>query len=317
MRVGHFVHQLKPFGTERMIEALLKFWVCLWCVLFVVCYEDGPMRPVFERLGARVRISRDDREIARWMREADLENDHQLAPHTMPKGLAGRIGRPKIVTIHWAISFAGVQADRFIATSPLAKEVQPDGMPCELVPNGIDLERYPERTQSSRRVIGRVSRADKCDESFWYALLPILAEFPDVEVHLAGVTSTSGGRVKCLGVCDNVSEVLSEMSLFVYTPRPRHGTKDLAVMEALAAGLPCVFSDVDTVRASVGSEEVAMLVPFHDVRATVEALRFLLHHPAQAEELGRKARAYAHRVFDVRPCVAAYERLYSEVARCA
>lgn len=317
MRVGHFVHQLKPFGTERMIEALLKYRGRPWSEQFVVSFEDGPMRPVFERLGARVRISRDDREIARWMREADLVNVHLLAPHTMPKGLAGRIGRPKVVTIHWATSFAGVQADRFIATSPLAKEVQPDGMPCDLVPNGIDLERYPERPRGSRRIIGRVSRADKCDESFWYALLPILAEFPDVEVHLAGVTGSSGARVKSLGICDDVSEALSGVSLFVYTPRPRHGTKDLAVMEALAAGLPCVFSDVDTVRASVGSEEVALLVPFHDVRATVEALRFLLHHPEEAEELGQRARAFAHRAFDVRPCVAAYERLYSEVARCA
>ena len=48
----------------------------------------------------------------------------------------------------------------------------------------------------------------------------------------------------------DVAEILAGTDLFVYTPRPGEGTKDLVVMEAMAMGVPAVLSNVETTRAS-------------------------------------------------------------------
>lgn len=319
MRIGHFIHRLEPYGMQRGLEALLKYRSGEFQEQFVVGYVDGPMRQVFERLGVPVYLvdDRQDRELVQRLKEADLVNLHLWQPQIILRPLVGRFPRPKVITIQWAVAFPPQMADRFIATSVTTYELQPDRSRCDLIPNGIDLEQYPGRRASlpARRVISRVCRPVKCDEFFWYALLPVLADYPDTELWLAGSEGQSSRQVRVLGVLPDVVEVLASSYLFAYTPRPGEGSRDVAVMEAMAMGLPCVVSDVPVVRESVQDESVAALVPFDDAEAMEAALRQLLDDPEEAADLGRRAREYALAHFDVRPRVAAYESAYLRVVQ--
>jgi glycosyltransferase involved in cell wall biosynthesis len=317
MRIGHFIHHLNPFGTERVLAALLKYRSPPFADQFVVSCNEGPMRAVFERWGAPVWITRDQREMSRRLRRADLVNLHVLHPRTIPPCLAGRFPRRKVITIQWPVAFPAAMADYFIASSVSAYELQPDRRRCGLIPNGIDLEQYPGHRipTPGRRAICRACRPVKCDEFFWYALLPVLADYPDTELWLAGSDGPPSERVRTLGVLPDIVDLLASSYLYAYTPSPGSGTKDLAVMEAMAMGLPCVFSDVPVVRESVQDERAAALVPFQDAEATEAALRRLLDDPEGAAALGQRAREYALAHFDVRPQVAAYESAYRRVVQ--
>ena len=130
---------------------------------------------------------------------------------------------------------------------------------------------------------------------------------------MVGSDEQSGERVQAIGVVSDVVEYLSASSVFVYVPRPWEGSHDFVVMEAMAMGLPCILSDVPTVRESVRDQNTALLVPYGDVQALADALHSLLTDPDAAAELGHRARGYALAHFNVRQCVAEYEDVYRKV----
>ena len=207
-------------------------------------------------------------------------------------------------------------AEHFIATSDLVYRLQPDPTRCTLIPNGIDLERFHgRRTHGVPHAIVRICRPEKYAEFFWYAMLPVLADYPTTELCLAGAEGSSSHQIRTLGVIMDVAEILAQSYLFVHTPRPGEGTRDLAVMEAMAMGVPCVLGDVPCVREAAADEGCAALVPHNDVPRLTVALRHLLDEAEEAERMGVRARRYAIEHFDMRPRVASYERVYAAVTR--
>jgi glycosyltransferase involved in cell wall biosynthesis len=65
------------------------------------------------------------------------------------------------------------------------------------------------------------------------------------------------------------------------------------LLEAFAAGLPVVATDVGGIRASAGDGSAALLVPPADLDALVGAIRELADHPETAERLARAGLALA------------------------
>jgi len=207
-------------------------------------------------------------------------------------------------------------AEHFIATSALVYRLQPDPTRCTLIPNGIDLERFHgRRTHGVPHAIVRICRPEKYAEFFWYAMLPVLADYPTTELCLAGAEGSSSHQIRTLGVIMDVAEILAQSYLFVHTPRPGEGTRDLAVMEAMTMGVPCVLGDVPCVREAAADEGCAALVPHNDVPRLTVALRHLLDEAEEAERMGVRARRYAIEHFNMRPRVASYERVYAAVTR--
>ncbi len=318
MRVGHFICGLNPFGTERVLETLLRHRGPAFSDQFVVSYWDGPMRAAYEALGVPVRVSREEEDLRRWLAEADLVNVHLLFASQLPPALAGDFCRPRIITIHWAAPFPPDCADHFIPTSAAAHVLQSDPTRCTLIENGVDLDRFDGRRKWAWRcAITRVSRPEKCAEFFWEGLTPVLERHRRVELWLVGTEESEGpahGRVRPLGVVSDVAEVLARSRLFVHTPRPGEGAKDLSVMEAMAMGLPCVGSDVPCVRESAGEGSGVLLVPYNDGAALGAAVDRLLRDWMEASQRGKAARRYAVEHFDMRPRVRMYERVYEKVA---
>jgi glycosyltransferase involved in cell wall biosynthesis len=88
------------------------------------------------------------------------------------------------------------------------------------------------------------------------------------------------------GFVGDVPGFLRELDLFCLPSRRE--ALPLALLEAMAAGLPCVATDVGDVRTAVA--DAALLVPPDDERALTEALDGLLRDPVRRACLGRRAR---------------------------
>lgn len=91
------------------------------------------------------------------------------------------------------------------------------------------------------------------------------------------------------GAFDDVAGVLEAADLFVH---PAHETGlSLAVLEAMAAGVPIIASDIPAHRELLTHEEHALLVPPRHPSALATAIERLLGESALAERLASAARA--------------------------
>jgi glycosyltransferase involved in cell wall biosynthesis len=98
-------------------------------------------------------------------------------------------------------------------------------------------------------------------------------------------------------------------------PSLREG-RSLALLEAMAAGLPTVTSDIPAIREVHVAEETALLTPPGDVRALAGALRTLAGDGDRRAALGRMALERS-RVHSLDTMVQRYAALYRDVvSRC-
>jgi glycosyltransferase involved in cell wall biosynthesis len=116
------------------------------------------------------------------------------------------------------------------------------------------------------------------------------------------------GRVRFLGWRGDLDTVYAASDLFVLTSR-NEGTP-VALIEAMAAGLASVSTDVGGVRDVVADAEVGVLVPFGDVDALAAAVLALAEAPARRSGMGRAARASVRDRFHAARLVADIRALY-------
>lgn len=100
-------------------------------------------------------------------------------------------------------------------------------------------------------------------------------------------------QIRLMGATDNVPKALSEASVFVLSSITE-GMPN-ALMEAMAVGIPCISTDCPCggPRILIDSGENGILVKNNDAMALAEAMEWLLNHPAEAAELGRRAKERA------------------------
>ena len=115
-------------------------------------------------------------------------------------------------------------------------------------------------------------------------------------------------RVHLLGLRSDVADVLAAGDLYVM-PSLSEGLP-LALVEAMAAGLPIVASNVGGIPEVVADGIEAVLTPADDAPALAGAIGALLGDASRRGRMGTAARARARRDFDVRAMGDAYERLY-------
>jgi glycosyltransferase involved in cell wall biosynthesis len=96
-------------------------------------------------------------------------------------------------------------------------------------------------------------------------------------------------RVHVLGFRDDVPRVLAGSDLFVL-PTPSEGLS-IAIMEAMAAGLPVVATAVGGNPELVEPGITGLLVPAGDAGALAAALREIAGDPRRRREMGRAARS--------------------------
>ena len=113
---------------------------------------------------------------------------------------------------------------------------------------------------------------------------------------------------------DEVYRVLAGADAYVSTSRGEG--LPLSVLEALAAELPAVLSDIPPHQEVAAATAAARLAPAGDARAFADALTRLLVLPLeQREALGRSARKAVTDAFSVHSMTDGYARIYAALRR--
>jgi glycosyltransferase involved in cell wall biosynthesis len=82
------------------------------------------------------------------------------------------------------------------------------------------------------------------------------------------------------------------------------------VVEAMAAGTPVIGSDVGGIPEMVKEGVTGFLVPPGDEITLAYRLRWVLEHPEEAREMGRRARAFAKGFFSTEAYVHGYRQIF-------
>ncbi len=206
-----------------------------------------------------------------------------------------------------------------------------------IIVNGIDTRRF-EPARASRpspapRVIGLIGRIVpiKDVKTFVRSMGLISQELPDVEGWIiGGADEDSSYDVECrllvesLGLASrvrflghqNVAEILPKLGLLMLTSISE--AQPLAILEALAAGVPCVATDVGACREQIEGttpEDRALgragrVVPFADHRALSRAAVELLTDESAWRSCQAVGVARVGRYYDEGRMLASYRRVY-------
>lgn len=289
--------------------------------------------------------------LARWLRSERIDVVHTHNPQPLAYGApAGRLARAVVVhTKHgvnpeggrklWLRRIGGHLADAYVAVSDATAEVARHNREClrrrlHVIPNGVDLEAYRPDEVARREVraelgipdgawlvgtVGRIS-VEKDHALLVRAAGPLLG--PNVRLIIVG----DGGElanvramakayepwVTLTGVRHDVARVLASFDTFALSSRSEG--LPLALLEAMATGVPVVATTVGGVADVVDHGSAGILVPPGDEDALRRGIARLIASPADAEGLGRRARARSLR-YDGAAVVNRYMALYDDVLR--
>lgn len=293
------------------------------------------------RVGSKVDLTRVPPlvQLLRELRPGIL-HAHLFHANLVARLVAPLVGHPKVIATHHVVErrklgprlvldrLTARLDDRTVAVSDAVArfaraECGANGV--LVVPNGLDLApfRVLNGVAESAKVVGALGRLDpqKGHDTLIRAWPRVLEKHPDASLVIAGegllrqdlerLVARLGleRSVALQGHRSDVPRFLA--SLAVFSMPSRWEGFGLALVEALAAGKPCVASDVDSLPEVLGCAGV--LVPKDDPDALASAIVGLLDDPARRAELSLRARARAER-FSIEKMVEAYEKLYEEVA---
>ena len=220
------------------------------------------------------------------------------------------------------------RADAFVAISPaVRRELEADGYdPSKIhdLPNGVPIPLTPWANPGGSlqaAFVGRLS-PEKGLDTLINAWPTVLDQIPDARLTLVGEGPERprlealigelglGAAVALPGASPDPSVTLRRSNLFVLASREEG--MSIALLEAMALGIPAVASDIAGNRALVDSGAHGRLAPPNDPPALARAI--VAHHlDPEAEAMARAARARVEAQYSIaavaRRHVALFERL--------
>jgi glycosyltransferase involved in cell wall biosynthesis len=216
------------------------------------------------------------------------------------------------------------------------------GVPAEklgVVHNGIELASFPPDARDSVRrelgippqtrvcgFIGRLAGQKRVLDLVWAfelirvmhddVVFVIVGDGPErAKLEYFARSLEISRQVKFLGHRDDATRFLPAMDVF-WLASDFEGLSN-SIMEAMAAGLPVVASDIPPNRELVVDGQTGYLAPVGDRVAFAQLAERILLNPSLAKELGSAGRQRIAAEFSVGKMVEGYARLYNEVAQCA
>lgn len=113
------------------------------------------------------------------------------------------------------------------------------------------------------------------------------------------------------GFCPDVAAHLAAADVFVHTPLWEG--LGVAVIEALAAGLPVIASRVGGIPDLIEDQDTGFLIPPHNVPALTQVCQRLLSDPALRQTVGRAGQVRARAHFDLQTMARTNQMLYDEL----
>ena len=199
------------------------------------------------------------------------------------------------------------------------------------IPNGVERKLGPKgyfrkklQIDTDIPVIGNVGRLDP-QKGHIYLLVAfqrLLTSLSEARLILAGqghlrdeldkevAQRNLKEQVHFIGDCSDMGSFFSDIDLYVHSAL-FEGMPN-AVMEAMAAGLPVVATDVDGTKELIVSGETGWLVPAEDPAKLAECMEYALMHSEEARHIGQAAARRMEDEFSVDKMARAYDRLYRE-----
>jgi glycosyltransferase involved in cell wall biosynthesis len=202
-----------------------------------------------------------------------------------------------------------------------------------VVPNGVPVP-SPQATGDAVRaslalssnafvaVVVAALRPEKRVPDFVKAVLKARESCPDLVGLVVGdgpdraaVSDAIGGSsaIKLLGQRDDVSSVLSACDVAVMSSE--FEASPMAIIEAMAAGLPVIATDVGAVREMVRPGETGTLVPPNQPGRIAEAIIDMANNPTDRHRLGANARLAHAQDWDSERMVERYLAVFEEADR--
>jgi glycosyltransferase involved in cell wall biosynthesis len=218
----------------------------------------------------------------------------------------------------------------------LLKEIGLDPGKIRVVPNGVDIAAIDAARPGAevRRelglpdtlpVIGLVGRMDhwgKGHKELFTAMAQLQERYPchalivgggrrEDEVKQMAENLGIAGQVHFLGSRRDVFDLLQAMDIFVL-PSYSEGLS-LALLEAMAAGLPVIATAVGGNPEVVTDSITGLLIPPRNANALAEAMERLLANPAEAKDLGGNARRHVEANYSLEGLGREINEIYGEL----
>ena len=226
--------------------------------------------------------------------------------------------------------FDGVAA----VSGPVAEQLRQAGVRrrVQVIPNGVPVPSSDSRStladhirMGDRIVVGTVGRlsSEKGASFLIEAAAKICPDFPRAFFVLVGdgpMRSALEARVRELGMegqflftgqRHDVEQIYRAFDIFVL-PSLEEGMP-MALLEAMAAGLPVVATKVGGVPDIVNDPSVGTLVDPGDANAIATGIRDLLNSRSQREEIGSNGRKRVEESFSAAAMARRYVELYQQV----
>ena len=306
---GGMLRQVRSLLLDPAVETLLAAPPQELAALGEALREPGYPLPASETL--RVQIAAGI-ALGRWGRRvgATVFHGHGLKRLPLYVIAAKRAQLPLVVTLHNLVpnqhsrllSLLLRQAFRVIAVSHAVARTAP--VPATVIHNGIDLTPFtvlPSRHQARSQLdwpqdeLVVLSVARLSPEKGLETLIKA-AQGLNLRVVIAGegpehAPLAARGGAHLLGARDDIPLLLAAADLYCQ-PSVTEGL-GLAIIEAMAAGLPVVASDIGGIPELIPDSETGILVPVGDSAALRQALSRLSKDPQQRVALGQRARERA------------------------
>lgn len=289
-------------------------------------------------------------QTVRYARRADLIQAHWSVCGVIA-GVAGRLtGKPVVVTLRgtdvtgaeksllfrWTIRCCGIFNDHMVTVGQALARRVAGWLPGKqgkiaVIANGVGasfrgMAQMYTRQEFTVGVIGHLIALKNIDgvvRAFadlagkTAARLLVVGDGPERAALAAlALRLGQGNRVTFTGAIppDAVPEILARCNALVLASRSEG--RPNVVLEAMAAGVPVVASDIDGVREMIVHGERGLLFPVGDERQLTAHLRSLMDNPAQGRWLAANARRWVDdQELTWERAAQCYATLYHEVIR--
>lgn len=193
--------------------------------------------------------------------------------------------------------------------------------------NGINLERfYPKNTYneiSDEIHVGMVAHLSP--EKGWNVFIEVIniaiKEGVKIHAHIIGEGEERGdiehsihdkklsSFITLHGKKLTVGDLLNKLDIFLFTSR-REGLS-VAVLEAMATGLPIIASNVGAIREQIYDGQNGFVVDANDVEAYVEKLKYFYYNRCMLKKYGSNSRKIAEQKFDEKTMLYKYLKVYN------
>ena len=107
--------------------------------------------------------------------------------------------------------------------------------------------------------------------------------------------------------------LLESAHIFVFPGVQQEG-QPLVVLEAMAAGLPVIFTDRGCLRETVGEGEAGLCVKINDPQDLANQIVWLIDHPERLYEMGQAGRQRYEQLFTKEKHIAAMIEVFTSVS---